>query len=106
MIFKSVTVNETGREEIREFLVQHYKRRYRNFMNPDRVLTIRDIIHDDFVSYYADKVEWFYDPDCEASFELRACDSRDGIPHICRISDEGLDIEEFDDGCDDDETEK
>jgi hypothetical protein len=103
MIFKNATVNETGREEIREFLARHHKRRYRNFIFPDRVLTIRDIIHDDSVSYYADKAEEFYDPDCGASFELGTVDSMDGIPHVCRISDEGLDIEEFDDGCDDED---
>jgi len=97
MIYKNATVNEIGREEIREYLLAHHKRRYKNFMYPDRVLTVSDIINDDMVDHYADEAVDSYDPDCGASFEIGTFDSRDGIPYVCRISEKGLDIEEFDD---------
>jgi hypothetical protein len=75
------TVNEQGLKEIRDYLSDLHK---------------QDTFTDEQVSAWATEVEDSLNAGNGAEFEIKANDSKSGHVELCRLDDEGYDVEYFD----------
>lgn len=80
------TVNEQGLKEIRGYLFDLHK---------------QETFTDKQVSEWAAQVEDSLNAGNGAEFEIKAHESKSGHVELCRIDDEGYDIEYFDNGWND-----